>query len=332
MYKRTLIFIISLFHFLCQAQELIIDDSVVFKKGVYKNFEEFKYNKPSIETDFTVIPIQKELRGMDKVYSMTIYELNFYNIELQKSKNSFWGFCDGDNIYISDYIVFPFKTTYFKLDSINVYSIYKNIWNIYKPTNFSYGILGGKNSITNFQPTFTRLCSELTMLDLFDGKIKEFDKINVKYAISDDIVLSKEYKNQSHDTENLKAIIKEYNKRNKANVKLNRKTYLFKDEANELIRLNNDSSNYYDILKDTLLKCANFSEVKYITKENNFHKKILEGITVKHHFIELVDSEYKIGLWRYYYANGILKEEKMYDILGNKLYEKNYDKNGILLK
>lgn len=71
------------------SQKLIVDDTLNLKKGIYKTFNEFKENAPSIPLEFEVIKVN------EIAYQLKIDQekTNFYG--------SVWGFCDGKKVYIN---------------------------------------------------------------------------------------------------------------------------------------------------------------------------------------------------------------------------------------
>ena len=88
--KRFTVLICScIFIQLAHSQILIINDSLNLKKGIYKTFEEFRYNSPPIPLDYEIVYINE----------------NIANLKIDKEKTKFygavWGFCDGKNVYIN---------------------------------------------------------------------------------------------------------------------------------------------------------------------------------------------------------------------------------------
>ncbi len=71
------------------SQKMIVDDLLNLKKGIYKTFDEFKENTPSIPFEYEVIKVN------ELAYQLKIDQekTNFYG--------SIWGFCDGKTVYIN---------------------------------------------------------------------------------------------------------------------------------------------------------------------------------------------------------------------------------------
>jgi hypothetical protein len=72
------------------SQKLIIDDGTVLKRGIYKTFEEFKINSPSIPLDFEIVSADTGVLFRLKIEK-----------EITDAFGVVWGFCDGKNAYIN---------------------------------------------------------------------------------------------------------------------------------------------------------------------------------------------------------------------------------------
>ena len=70
-----------------KSKEDYIINTTVYKKGIYKSFEEFKYNSPSITSSFTF-------------NKNNVWLLEDEEKEDRVKKYEYWGFCDGEKIYI----------------------------------------------------------------------------------------------------------------------------------------------------------------------------------------------------------------------------------------
>lgn len=82
------------------SQNLIINDTI-FREGIYRTFEEFKYNKPSIEFNYNLITKSRRY-GLSNEEG----EVPFYNIMINKKEGKsigkIFGFCDGKTVYINE--------------------------------------------------------------------------------------------------------------------------------------------------------------------------------------------------------------------------------------
>jgi hypothetical protein len=107
------------FSFSVYSQTLIFEDSTGLKRGIYKNFSEFKFNRPSINYEFTIEEgVQNYGPKRDslghKVYYLVLSEPSLNN-------DSVWGFCDGKNIYINNVYFFKPKSRFDKIEYMGRY-------------------------------------------------------------------------------------------------------------------------------------------------------------------------------------------------------------------
>jgi hypothetical protein len=76
-----------------QNKEMILYNLHNLKKGVYRNCEEFKFNRPSLQ-----IPLKVEEKTRLEIFT---YLVKYNGDSLKLKKGEFWGFCDGENVYIN---------------------------------------------------------------------------------------------------------------------------------------------------------------------------------------------------------------------------------------
>ena len=80
--------------------ELIIDSGIVSKRGVYKTFDDFRFNSPLYDSiGFTVKEEETPYGGILEREYLTTYEIVLDNPESMTRKDSVWGFCDGVSVY-----------------------------------------------------------------------------------------------------------------------------------------------------------------------------------------------------------------------------------------
>jgi len=89
MKKLAILFCVCVLTQINYSQNLIIDDSITLKKGIYQNFKEFKFNSPTIPFEYEILTSDNQI----------------YKLKIDKTKTDeigpIWGFCDGTNIYIN---------------------------------------------------------------------------------------------------------------------------------------------------------------------------------------------------------------------------------------
>ena len=125
--KNILYFIVLIgVTFSSKSQSLIID-ATVYKKGIYRTFEEFKYNTPSIEFKYKTITKERGYGFMNTGGQVTYYLIDI-DRKLGKTIGKVFGFCDGKNIYINQYLQKLSPKRYFiKIDYLGKYCYYEDI-------------------------------------------------------------------------------------------------------------------------------------------------------------------------------------------------------------
>jgi len=99
--KRMILFF-GLFSILLtvNGQNLIINDTI-FREGIYKTFEEFKHNRPSMEFNYNVITKSHRYGLSNEEVQVPFYKI-MINKKEGKSIGKIFGFCDGKTVYIND--------------------------------------------------------------------------------------------------------------------------------------------------------------------------------------------------------------------------------------
>jgi hypothetical protein len=77
------------------------------KRGVYKTYEEYLNNSPSVDAEFTLTPMRLS-RNNDLIAEADVDYKG-------KRPKKIWGLSDGENVYIRDMVGQTFKNHYFKL-------------------------------------------------------------------------------------------------------------------------------------------------------------------------------------------------------------------------
>ena len=83
------------------SQQLITNDSIVLKRGFYKDFYEFKYNKPSmiLPPNYPVFVCEQKFKGAKSKESHLCFMISV-DQEQARALRNIYGFCDGKDIYI----------------------------------------------------------------------------------------------------------------------------------------------------------------------------------------------------------------------------------------
>ena len=181
------------------AQYPILSDSIK-KAGIYRTFEEFKNNNPSIILDLN-----------NSTYKIESYERKYGNIGNRKFMNVYglncderisinigyiFGFCDGNKIYITSGITqYPHHKRFYEIEYLNRYSYFDFL------TPFSLGT--GSNIMYSED-------LETKVIDLATGKYKVLSKSFIKKLISDNSELTKKFELQDNKSQHLKEYLIEY--------------------------------------------------------------------------------------------------------------------------
>lgn len=308
--------------FLAKSQEIITDENVVLKKGIYKNFEEFKYNNPSIELNSEIVKKSRGYGFFGGEGKHIYYKIKIHKEEIKKVGKVF-GYCDGKNIYISNKLK-KVNTKFEFVQYLGAYSFFeKIITNVFVvktgvAPNTSYFYMY-KNKLTKFA------------IDINNGAYTELTNHSLKKIIEKDEAILNEFKKEDGKKDKIKQYLEMYCKQNYTNVVYNRDKRLTKNDADLFIKRNsNDTIDeiYYNRILEKFKKNPAIYDVKLV---ENFYKngqKEFCGIVAKHYFNKNIEYPYKIGVWRNYYENGTLKEEIIYDILNKKISQTKFDIEG----
>lgn len=173
-------------------------DTHLYKKGIYKNFKEFRANNPS-ENGTLVIK--------DKTPAAQIYLLSARNQLLirdstgqeHKVKN-FWGYSDGTAAYIKD-------NGLNKFDEIGYYCLYQIHAITSAPANrATEGII-----FNNTPPATT----SKKVLNIVTGDVYDLTLFNLRrYILPQDTALLREFNDDRRNREKLVYYIQKFNQRN----------------------------------------------------------------------------------------------------------------------
>jgi hypothetical protein len=185
--KKVTIFIsICLLTQMIYSQNLIIEDTNTLKKGIYKTFEEFKNNSPSIPLEFEI------LSGKILYGGLNIHNDTLYNLKVDKDKAQeiglIWGFCDGKYAYINMQPTMKrSKTTGNNIKVFKPYSQFDKILFLGRYCYFNTGQIGSNSVYPQHW-----VCA----IDFNTGKEIYLDNSSLKELISKDKQLLEEFKNE----------------------------------------------------------------------------------------------------------------------------------------
>jgi hypothetical protein len=282
------------------GQQLITDEGIQLKPGIYRDFCEFKYNRPSIKFDYVITP-----PGPPN-YSYAI------NIEkpLAKAIGTIYGYCDGRDVYLS-YSKSPDSPgVYGKVSYLGRYCIYwftvMRSWYV-------------KVSDYNYMPIPLGTSDRAAIVDMNTGQKYGLTKKLVEYLIEDDPEIYKHFSEDKKNSENFEAYLVEYLNKHKLEIKINEDDLTFGDINEMLLYENSDLSpvDYCNQIIERISGCKAITEIE-ISESNHPNGQCKHiGLRARHSYRYNPDYFYKIGTWRYYDDDGTLKKEIRYDLLGH---------------
>lgn len=175
------------------SQELIVSQAD-FKKGIYKSFEEFKYNNPSIELKNEITAKSRKLGILDKD------PIIFYRIDISKKEGKMigevYGFSDGKYVYINESMpkLGP-KTEFSKIEYIGEYCYFKDIY---------------CTSTYNGMTTITTCDLDEKLIEMETGKVIRLSKRSLRELLANDTELLDKFNNESLKNKKLKEYVIRY--------------------------------------------------------------------------------------------------------------------------
>ena len=300
------------------SQTVIIDDNIVFKKGLYRDFDEFKFNNPSLPLNYAVDTVEyANVDLLNNPISHKVYRLKIDSKEA-KTLGSLFGFCDGRYVYINEYN----KNVTEKLDFEQLQFI--GLFSYFETYMFMPGELGAPNS--------SMISGKV--LNSNNGEIIDITKNTLHTLFENDSLLLLQFENEKNKQMKIKDFISIYSLKHKTDGTFCRDKKMTMQEANSFIeRKEHDISDqvYYTRLLHTFQVNPAFSDASLDEKfyENGKRKSI--GINTRCNFDPNDQFLYCVGLWKLFYDTGIIKEEIFYSITSKLLSRKRYDKNGTLI-
>ena len=122
------------------TQMVQINKILARKRGVYKTYEEYLSDSPSVDAQFTLTPMQISKKSTLIAEADVDYK--------GKRPKKIWGVCDGEYVYIRVMVGQFFKNHYFRLQCDGPFAIYifsgKHCNNAYRLRFGSYGLSSGR--------------------------------------------------------------------------------------------------------------------------------------------------------------------------------------------
>ena len=308
-------FLIGLFGFSnLFAQELIVDSGVVLKKGVYRNFDEFKYNSPSLDYFSEIDTLSMKSGVIGNREEIIYYDIGEY-VDSGLKSNQMFGFCDGESVFFNvDYSKFS-KKNFIKVEYIGRYCYYKHSTpntSAVVAGGIAGGLVGGLIVASVGQPVVQYV------LNINNGESFAISKSILKSIFTKNDSLLKDIKDLEGSNPDLKNLLIKYSKLHEYQIE--RKLYIDNRIYDELIhRKTSDSSLLdYETRIQSYQSDPMFYEIKILKSYYGNDQMKIFGIWAKHEEGNNKDYPYDIGTWYYFHKNGQIKEEVNYNLLGKK--------------
>jgi hypothetical protein len=179
----------------CILMAIYLQDDTGLKAGIYKNFEEFRYNNPSVEFNYQVSEKMRKYGDLRSSGRIPYYRINIER-ETGRSIGKVFGFCDGNNVFINEDIpgLGP-KTEFVQVEDLGRYCYFEDR----KPTTIFIGTVPS-----------TIYYIERKIMDTDTGEIIALNKRTLPEIIADDADLLAEYNNDPNKGRKLKEYLIRY--------------------------------------------------------------------------------------------------------------------------
>ncbi len=179
----------------CVLLAIYLQNDAGLKAGIYRNFEEFKYNNPAVDFNFQ---ISKKLRKYGDVRSRG--KITYYRIKIDpamgNSIGKVFGFCDGTDIYINDRNPrLDSRTEFIRIENYGRYCYFEDR----TPTTVFIGMVPA-----------TIYSLERKILDTETGEIVGLNKNRLEEILADDSDLHAEFINDPDKSKKLKEYLIKY--------------------------------------------------------------------------------------------------------------------------
>ena len=291
------------------AQELIVDSGVVLKKGVYRTFEEFKNNSPSLEYSGK---LSKRTVGYGIVGSggsVTYYGIE-KNADAYYKMSDVFGFCDGENVYFNTNSSIYKLENFVKVDYLGRFCYFEYVEN--GSTNFNCNNNGGVG-VTVTSNTWAE-----GIININNGKFHTLSATTLEELFLNSETLKEEKNRVYQKGANYKSFVVKYSELNKDEI--NRNPPLNRKELDASLCRTAADTTLDDYISRILFlrNDTRFNKVKLIDKRYGSGYPKMIGLKASHNLSYSQGYLYQIGTWQQYHKNGKVKEAVCYNLNGDK--------------
>jgi len=183
----------------CVLLAIYLSTENMLKPGIYKSFEELKYNSPGLEYKYS---FKKVRAGRTLGKSYYTYRLTLNN-QVRYEIGNIYGFCDGNDFYVNITArsrKLRTSTKFVKADNLKKFCYFE----YYKTTSVPTGQYGSIYSHS----------IQRRVIDMNTGEVINLKRSSLKNLIMDDTELLHEFENESSKSTKLKEYLIRYIKRN----------------------------------------------------------------------------------------------------------------------
>lgn len=202
-----------------KSQSIFVDKEL--RKGLYRTFQEFISNNPSLPLNESEVVFEEDTEILlDNVKGFLIYEGTEVKLPVFRFKNkktnkrektsTLWGYCDGTKVFINSYTHIP-RHFFVELLLVGRYCYFMQVGD---PSNFQPA--GSPNfSVVNTYETVDEY-----IINVNNGKIFKLDRKLLKQILESDKELLEEFENDKAIKKKfLIEYIKKYNDRHRDEIK-----------------------------------------------------------------------------------------------------------------
>lgn len=194
MKKIFLFSVLLICSFIVQSQSLIINDTI-YKPGIYRTFEEFKYNNPSLEFKYEITTRNRGYGFLNSAGQVTFYRI-VIDKKVGKSIGEVYGFSDGKSVYINEELprLGP-KAEFSKIEYFAKYCYFEDIF---------------YTTIYNGTSTTTAASLDEKIIDINTGVVISLNKQTLRDLLANDSELLDEFNSEKHKNKKLKEYVIRY--------------------------------------------------------------------------------------------------------------------------